>query len=364
MQETRKSAVARPSQLVSKLRALEAEFEASSGANSGRPRPVARLYREVWDVLTGEGEFGGVRECSRRAAGLASWVEKHVRFERRGALGKALLEHTEFGASREAVCHGWSVHPSEWVYLRELAAWLGEKVARGRPLRLWPGEWLSEVEEYHEEVSVAVESTALQDMLLGALEAYSVPKGRGARYSEVVGMCFGSVKTQKRSVRGEGSLQVVHVLVRRVALQLRAYTTAGSVAREPRSEAVHLEMAAELFPDLELVGDFHSHPYSSLVELRAKYGWAYSPADEEENQSWIETLASQGHPRPRVSLILAIARAGRARSGKAPGPNVLRATFGRCHCYLAAYRINRNGTYGTNHVSLRCPTITGLSGSG
>jgi len=352
--------VARPSELVTRIRQLEAEIEKWVVVTGGGPRRGARLYREIWDVLTGGEEFESARECSRRAAGLASWIEKHLRKERGDAIGKALLEYTEFGASKASVCHGWRVRPSEWRYVVELAAWLGEKIRRGIPLRFWPSEWLSEVEGYHEQVAVIVENQALQDMMLGALEAYSVPKGRGSRYSEVYGVCFGSVKAEKRHARGVGSYQLLHVLVSRVALQLRAETTATYATREPRSEAVHLEMAHELFPHLDLVGDFHSHPYESLDTLRARRGWKYSRSDEEENREWVERLGKAGY-RPRAGLILAVARAGtKRRVRRPPAPNVLRASLGRCHCYLAAYRINRDGTYSAGDVSLRCPTITGL----
>jgi len=352
--------MARPTTLVSKLRALEAEIEAWASAGNGGRRTSLRPYREIWDVLTAGGEFDLVRQCSRRAAGLASWVEKHVRKTRSDVLGKALLEFTEFGSSRERVCRGWGVRPSEWRYLAELAAWLGEKLARGLPLRAWPAAWLSEVEALHEQVAVFVEDRALEDMLLGALEAYSVPKGRGSRYSEVYGVCFGAVKIAERRERGEGLRRLVDVHVHRVALQLRALAAGGAVYREPRSEAIHLEMAHELFPPLDLVGDFHSHPYHTLGDLQGSRGWEYTPGDEEDNRVWVEGLASAGY-RPRAGLILAIARASRRGVPARPrAPHILRSTIGRCHCYLAAYRIHRDGTYSADDVVLRCPTITGL----
>jgi len=353
--------MARASDLVTRLRALEAEIENWAERNGGGTRRTARLYREIWEVLTGKGAFEAVRECSRRARGLANWIERHARRTRNNALGKALLEHTEFGASRSAVCRAWGIRPSEWAYLVELANWLGEKVVPGRPLRLWPDDWLSEVEELHERVSVVVEGRALEDMLLGALEAYSVPRGRGRPYTEVYGLCFGSVKTERRRTRREGYVSEIHVLVRRVALQLRAHTSVRSFVPEPRSEAVHLEMARELFPHLELVGDFHSHPYDTLAALREHRGWSFSPQDEDYNRTWVEELSEAGH-RPRAGLILAIARAGRRTLAEPPGENILRALIGQCHCFLAAYRINRDGTYSANDVALRCPALTGISG--
>ncbi|MFP4055968.1 MAG: hypothetical protein ACLF0G_03775 [Candidatus Brocadiia bacterium] len=347
--------MARPTALVSKLRELEAQIESAATG----PRQLRELYREVWDVLTGGGRFDAARRCSRRAAALATWVEDHVHTARAEALGKALLEHTEFGASEAGTRRWWGVRPSEWAYLAELAAYLGEPLERGRPLRAWPAAWLGEVEEYHQEVEVLVDDPALQDMLIGALEAYSVPKGPGSRYTEVYGVCFGSVRTEEERGRGWGRHQLVRVVVARVALQLRARTAPTYSVRSRRSQEVHLEMAHELFPHLELVGDFHSHPYESLEALQRLRGWQYNDEDEEDNRAWVEELAGSGY-RPRVGLILAIARAGRrGRVGRAPAPNVLRTRFGRCHCFLAVHRINRDGAYSTTDVSLRCPTLTG-----
>jgi len=353
--------MARPSVLVSSLRALEGEIEAWLAATRGGPRLREDLYREIWDVLTGAGAFDQVRACSRRASGLATRIEQRVHKRRGDALGKAVLEHTHFGATQASACRRWKVHASEWRYVAELAEFLGEQVRPGLPLRTWPGGWLSEVEEHHEEVAVLVEDQALQDMVLGALEAYSVPKGRGNRYTEVYGVCFGSLKAEERKARGWGRRQLLHVLVRRVALQLRALTTSTYTVRSARSQSVHLAMAHDLFPHLDLVGDFHSHPYDTLEELRESGGWNYTASDEDDNRAWVGGLAEAGY-RPRVGLILALARASRAGRGEGPAPNVLRAMVGRCHCYLAAYRINRDGSYSAEDVSLRCPAVTGLGG--
>jgi hypothetical protein len=187
-----------------------------------------------------------------------------------------------------------------------------------------------------------------------------VPKGPGNRYTEVYGVCFGSLKAEEREERRWGRGQLVHVLVRRVALQFRAHTAPTYSVRSRRSQDVHLDMAHELFPHLDLVGDFHSHPYGSLAELRQVGGWEYNESDEEDNRAWVEELAERGY-RPRVGLILAIARAARGgKPGRPPAPNVLRTNLGRCHCYLAAYRIKRDGRYSATEVSLHCPTITGL----
>lgn len=353
--------MARPTELVSKLRALESEIESWAEGRRGRTRRSGALYRELWNVLTAGDTFQEIPDCCPAARRLAKQLDRLLR-KKGHALGKALIEYTVFGTSAATVRRTWGVGASEWAYLMELARWVGERVRRGAERREWPAEWFSEVEQRHERITAHVSPQALEDMLLGAYEAYWVPKGPGSRYTEVYGLCFGSVRTTRRRSRGLGRHSHVSVYVRRVAICLRAQATASSVERDPRSEEAHLEIASALFPHDHLVGDFHSHPYPSLPKLQAQRGWEYSSDDESDNREWFTDLL-EDRRRPRVGLILAVAAVGRrGKPADAPAQNVLRAQIGDCHAYLAAYRINRDGSYSDTDIQLRCAAITGLGG--
>jgi hypothetical protein len=353
--------MARRTRLVAQLRELE-DVLAGSLEEGGGERREQRLYHEVWDVLTQGAAFDEVLECSRRAAQLAGWIERHLERDRDHAIGKALLEHREFGASAKAVCAFWQVRKSEWDYLCELARYVGERVKRSGHGRPWPPEWLAEVEGYHEQMDVFVSDQALEDTLLGAWEAYFVPvPGKpGSRRREVYGVCFGSVKEEKRTERREGKQRALSIHIRRVALQLRARAGRSYIVPNRRSEEEHLRMARELFPHLELVGDFHSHPYASLDDLRGSRGWEYTPDDEEVNRAWSARLRELGY-RPRVGMVLALAEGERsARPARSRQPNIVRVTFGRCQGYLAAYRIRPDGDYDKQGITLQRPAISTL----
>jgi len=354
--------MARRTRLVTELLQLEREIDLSLERDGGGGRREKRLYRELWEVLTLGASLREVSACSSRAARSAKWIERHLGQTREHAVGKALLEHMEFGASTKAVCEFWGVRKSEWTYLRHLAGIVGERIARGVQRRAWPDEWRDEVQGHHEEMDVFVSDQALEDMLLGAWEAYFVPvpgKPRRRR-TEVYGVCFGSVREEKRTEKGEGKQRALSIHVRRVALQLRARAGSRFVEPNRRSEEEHLRMAEQLFPHLELVGDFHSHPYISLQSLRRNHGWMYSPQDETANRRWCARLRALQY-RPRVALILALAEGERTgRRAQAREPNVLRTTFGRCQGYLGAYRIKPDGSYGTDWIQLHRPAITGL----
>ncbi|MFC1806060.1 hypothetical protein ACFL09_03675 [Planctomycetota bacterium] len=347
--------------LVRKLHALEAEIERWAERADRRDRETFRLYREIWNVLACGGHFEETSKCSRKAGRLAAWIERHAHVVRGGALCKAVIERREFAASVRHACAQWRVKSSEWKYLTKLAGWLGEPLAPGSRERRWPGAWLSEVEARREDVTVVVSREAIEDMLLAGLEAYLVPGGRGSPYTEVYGVCFGSVKDGPPTrVRGKGQRRSVHVHVRRAVAQLRARGRPSSVEPDERSQKAHRRMAEELFPHLGLVGDFHTHPYDTLGDLVRCKGWRYSGDDASFNEAWVDSLAGPGD-RPRVALILALARAGKATTmGRRPKPNVVKSSLGECHFYLAAYSITRDSKYAEANVRLRCPTVTGL----
>ena len=91
-------------------------------------------------------------------------------------------------------------------------------------------------------------------------------------------------------------------------------------------------------------------------------GWHYSEFDQKVNIEWCEKLRRLGH-RPRVALILTITRAARQVTGNGENwqgyPNVVRATIGRCHCFIAAYRIRPDGRYSMENITLKCPHLAG-----
>ncbi len=76
-----------------------------------------------------------------------------------------------------------------------------------------------------EQLQVCLEPRALEDMLLAAAEGYLVAPGKGFKYTEVFGLCFGSVRRKA----GRSVTKDVFVNVARVATQMRARDTANAV---------------------------------------------------------------------------------------------------------------------------------------
>ena len=105
-----------------------------------------------------------------------------------------------------------------------------------------------------------------------------------------------------------------------------------------------------------MVGDYHSHPYKSLSELRANKGWEYSDADLTSLPPFVEEV-QVNHNRPVFSLVVAVAEGGKAgRGALRKKPNVIQVPVGDVFFVIGAYRINLDDTY-DNEVDLSLPAL-------
>jgi hypothetical protein len=216
--------------------------------------------------------------------------------------------------------------------------------------------WLAEVEHQLEEVEVIISSQALEDMLLGVFETYKVPKSKKHPYSEVFGLCLGMASRQKSTKKGQGTRTKWFVYVDKAVPQIRARSYTDSVVPNSKSIEAVVETASSLFPQLEIIGDYHSHPYRDVKDLKEAKGWEASKHDVADIYWMYRGL--RNHPkrkhRMRVTFIIAIAK-GRSskQSSRLKGvSSVFRMSIAGCHVYISAYRILSNGIMTNSGVSL------------
>ena len=74
---------------------------------------------------------------------------------------------------------------------------------------------LDEVEALHENINVSIGPHALEEMLLATLEGYSVPKNKKTKFTEVFGLCLGTVRDEVSSKRGVGRHRSRYVYIER-----------------------------------------------------------------------------------------------------------------------------------------------------
>jgi len=218
-------------------------------------------------------------------------------------------------------------------------------------------QWLAEVEERFEEVEVIFNNQALQDMLLGVIETYKVPKSKKIPYSEVFGLTLGMASRQKVNKKGSGTRTKWFVYIDKAVPQIRAVGKKDSVIPNMDSIEAVVETASSMFPQLEVNGDYHSHPYRTLPRLKRVRGWEASGDDNESIANLY--LGLREHPqrqhRIRVSFIVAIAK---GRNVSAPPthlaghPSVVHMSLAGCHIYLSVYRILSNGAMTEKGVTL------------
>lgn len=201
-----------------------------------------------------------------------------------------------------------------------------------------------------ERMHVRLEHRALEDILLAAAEGYRVPASKRLRFTEVFGLCFGSMRRDAVS-RDEHD---VYVNVARVATQMRARATASEVTPNSGSLAAHLDVGDQFFPHLEVVGDYHTHPYHSFSDLVRHSGWRYSDMDERSLPNFVDEVQRR-RSAPVFSLVVAVAEGG--KSGKGPfrrKPNVVQLPIGNLFFVIGAYRILLDASY-DDRVELNVP---------
>lgn len=201
-------------------------------------------------------------------------------------------------------------------------------------------------------LSVRLESRALEDILLAAAESYRVAPRKAHKYTEVFGLCFGSVR--RDGIRRES--RDVRVNVGRVVTQLRAKATPDFVMPNSQSLAAHLDVGNQFFPHLELVGDYHTHPYDDLADLVAARGWEYSDGDQDSLPGYVEEVRAR-RERPLFSLVVAIAEGGKTGKGAfRKRRNVVQVPVGNLYFVIGAYRIRLDATY-DERVDLSLPAL-------
>lgn len=351
----------RPSRLVSELRQLQSRIDAAVVASPRNGKLRRELYTEMLTVLNGSGQFDAIRENVGSCRALTGRIAERIARESDFGLPRAVYEHTYFDASIESFISQKQIHRSEWAFVSRLARDLNLPVAHGLEEVDPQPPWMIDVDEKHQYLRVWIRELALQDMLLAGLEAYLVPAGSGRPSTEIYGIVFGSYRSAGRTRRSK-PIEMVDLNIERVCIQHRAKGSPSEVIADERSEDAQLDMAEELFPYWHLLGDFHTHTFKTLEDIYAVRGWHHSIHDERVNIDWCAKMREQGH-RPRVALILTIARAARQSADVHEGwkgqPHVLRATIGKCHCFLAAFRIRPDGRYSTEGITLKCPHLVG-----
>lgn len=352
------------SELFKSVFALEEKlyrFMEGRPGSSGKLRQLKLLLLKVLELA----EIDPVlKRAARRVYGgksLLNTIKKRVEANEFAVL-KAIYDYIHMRAGLKTACSRWGCRPSDVVAAQKLAQSIGRSLGNfTADLQSLELECLSEVIAAREEVVVYLSHRALEDMLLATLEGYHVPKTQKSRFTEVYGLCLGMVRDERLKRKGGGEYRRRHVYVQQAPVQIRAKATKDEVWPNSQSLSTHLEAAKVLFPHLEVIGDFHSHPYKSDRGLRRWKKWEPSRKDYESNRSWVESMRGN-HNDPCIAFIIAIGKRKRSLKGKisSVGPNVHFLPIGRNLVVVSVYRILRDASYEDKKIKLQIPELAGM----
>ena len=277
-------------------------------------------------------------------------------------LPQALHANTTKNVSLRKARNLWKVQKSDLDLIKEIAQVAGvDTEAEQHLLRRYYSSldlhWLAEVEEKLDEVEVILSTQALEDILMGVLETYKVPKSKREPYSEVFGLCLGMASRHKETKKGIGTRTKWFVSVEKAVPQIRARAKTDSVTPNSKSIEAVVETASSIFPQLEIIGDYHSHPYRNIKRLKEVKGWEASDDDFKDIKGMYRSLRS--HPkrkhRMRVTFVIAIAKGksgSKSMTHMRGMPSVLKMSIAGCHIFISVYRILSNGGVTNKGVTL------------
>ncbi|HKS13535.1 MAG TPA: hypothetical protein VJS90_10910 [Pseudomonas sp.] len=126
---------------------------------------------------------------------------------------------------------------------------------------------------------VIIEDHVLPQLLTSAIEAYEVShkaheRGRNNRNLETFGLLWGYALPVRKGLPA----RLVAVVA---TVETSALRHTNWVRPDFESIAMKRDFFGEYWPQLELIGTFHSHPYEDLTEVNDNKGWRASDEDKE-----------------------------------------------------------------------------------
>ena len=231
---------------------------------------------------------------------------------------------------------------------------------------------------------VHVTDSALLHLLMAGMESYKVRLwGRRETTNrgpvEVAGLLWGYVP---ESSEGYDHLVVQHATTDIVAERAKSWSSFSLPSALAKQSVVSAR-----WPQLSMIGDFHTHPYEKYTDAESIGGWEASEGD----RVWYEEHFAENvrdtnlQRRFKVSLVLTIAKLQRVREDTRALPevlghgNVLKWQLGDFRYWLTAYSLDRTSNddhsplvlspreegwpevehAGRDHVYLDVPTIYG-----
>ncbi|WP_150050230.1 hypothetical protein [Methylomonas rhizoryzae] len=138
--------------------------------------------------------------------------------------------------------------------------------------------------------TIFIEDHVVPQLFTSAIEAYEFlhksPKGKGRDKLETFGLLWGY------SIQPKGN-QSAKIIASMATVETSATRHTHWVAPDYDSLRMKKEFFGAYWPNIELVGSFHSHPYENLAEVNSVTGWRASDGDKEFYPHFHKEIASE-----------------------------------------------------------------------
>ncbi|MFC2091356.1 hypothetical protein ACFLTD_01145 [Elusimicrobiota bacterium] len=294
---------------------------------------------------------GNVRGLKTRISRLYTYLRKFSN------VPEAFCARYKYRMSSHRVRRRYNISGRTWNYIHELAADMDFNLQYRLPLMDFKKfNWYEELEEDLIFTDIVLDARALNDMLVATYEGYLAPRKKRRKGCEVYGLNMGMIRNTEVMAKRKGITIQRYVSVLRSAPQISANAARWWV--EPNDQAIEAVIRANmtLYPQDQILGDFHSHAYDTWKDLLFNEGWNYSKSDQRYNYAYSAMFAQSGNPIS-LAFIVAIAKSKRKikRRHFRGKKNMIQLRVGKCSVIVAAYRSLERGRYSKKRIRLRLP---------
>lgn len=210
---------------------------------------------------------------------------------------------------------------------------------------------------------VRVSENSLISLILNALEAYCIRHEDAASRERTKLETFGSLFGYETRLADGKIIYQIEVANTDTSAKRRS----GSVAYKTDAIALKIDTITSFWPNLDYLGEFHSHPYGDYKDANQAKGYYLSEGDRKDLSDNSEFW---GRYRHRVGLLVtigAMVRAGRrATQWTNSNCNCVEINLGNFKVWITAYCSYTEGETmsftkdNDSLVTLDCPALTGL----
>lgn len=205
---------------------------------------------------------------------------------------------------------------------------------------------------------VLISEEVLMQMCLNGLEAYSIlNKENNLHRLETYGELWGN------ETRPDDNTIIYNI--KSLSIDTSAHQEQGSV--EPNKDALLLkkQLVTSFWPQVDYIGDFHTHPYEHFSEVEEIKGYEFSQDDYEHLKYYSDYFYANNF---RVSLVLTISRLHKKSNNPRAriNNNTFRFDLGKYRMWLKSYvsyyadKEIMTSAHDPENIHLYCPSLFGL----